>query len=91
MGLYDTYAGVQIKIGDVDMRDFEIGDTNVSLSDGIYFGYEGAIVIYKNELIAQFTNEQFFNKWGGRLTIDISAMNPIQVLLNDMITPEYKK
>lgn len=61
MGMYDEYAGVQIKVGDACMEQYEIGD-NVSIPDGIYCGYEGLIVILNGKLIAKFA--YMFTKWG---------------------------
>ena len=53
MGAYNSYAGVQLKIGDVQGIEFEIGE-DVNIEDGIYLGYEGAVVVFDGKLICKF-------------------------------------
>lgn len=69
MGVYNIYGNVQIKIGDVFMKTFKLGDQS-ELPDGVYIGYEGVIVIHKGIFIAEF--EHVHNKWGDGLKIDIN-------------------
>lgn len=64
MGLYNTYGNVQIKCGNYhEFRTYEIGD-KCDLSDGIYIGLEGAIVIKDGKFIAEFSdlNDKYGNK-----------------------------
>ena len=78
MGLYDTYGNVQIKTGLLgnEMRDFKIGD-KVSLSDGVYVGYESVIVILNSIFIAEFF--YLLDKYGGIIETKamIDSVNPI--------------
>jgi len=86
MGVYDTYGknGVQIKAGNdgMSMNDFSVGD-KVPLSDGIYIGYEGTIVI-KDGI---FIQEGLFikDKWGGILNYwsMIKDNNPISEAIKE--------
>jgi len=64
MGIYDTYAGVQVKIGPCEMRCYEIGD-DVPIKDGIYAGYEGFFVINKGRLIS--LHSQITTKFGEKI------------------------
>ena len=65
MGIYDTYGDAQIKIGDVRMDRYEIGD-NVPLGDGIYVDHSVAIVIIDGVFVAQFN--KLYTKWGDEIT-----------------------
>lgn len=61
MGIYDTYGDVQIKVGDVALRYYEIGD-DVDIPDGVYVAPDGIIVILGGVFIAEF--ESMTDKWG---------------------------
>jgi len=76
MGIYDTYGDTQIKVGDVNMVDYQIGD-KASLPDGIYFGYGGAVVICQGLFVAEIPLDAVFDKWGGRVEIDVNLRNPV--------------
>jgi len=66
MGLFDTYAGVQLKIGDVCLRSFRVGHA-VPIPDGIYLAREGIVVIKEGKLLASFEGDDIiFDKWGGK-------------------------
>ena len=64
MGIYNTYGenGLQLKVGDLSLRHFDIGD-KVDIEDGVYFEYGGVIVIKEGIFIAEYKG--FFDKWGG--------------------------
>ena len=64
MGAYDIYEGIQIKAGNVRCNTYKIGD-KTDLPNGIYFGYEGFIVIDKGIFIAK-SRYNIFDKWGRR-------------------------
>ena len=66
MGCYDTYGKneIQIKAGDRLMRNFKIGDKITDLHNGLYIGYEGAIVIKKGVFVEEF--DCIYDKWGNR-------------------------
>ena len=54
MGLYNTYGNVQMKCGDYrQFQTYKIGD-KCDLEDGIYIGWEGAIVIKDGKFVAEF-------------------------------------
>jgi len=64
MGIYDIYGDAQIKIGDVRMNCYEIGDS-VPLSDGIYIDHSTVIVIVDGIFVAQF--DKLYTKWGDQI------------------------
>lgn len=80
MGIYDTYGDIQLKVGDVDMSDYKIGD-KVSLPDGVYFAPEGAVVTYQGLFVAVISLDAVFDKWGGKIEIDIDLRNPVSQAL----------
>lgn len=61
MGIYDTYGDIQIKVGEVCMRQFDIGD-EVDIPDGVYIAPDGIIVIVSGEFVAEFKHA--ISKWG---------------------------
>lgn len=65
MGIYDIYGNAQIKIGDVKMNIYEIGDS-VLLDDGIYIDHSVAIVVLNGIFVAQF--DKLYTKWGDEMT-----------------------
>lgn len=67
MGLFDDYAGVQLKIGDADMASFQVGDT-VPIPDGVYLGWEGVIVVQEGRLLCAF--QEVVTKWGQPLSTE---------------------
>jgi hypothetical protein len=86
MGLFDTYAGCQLKVGDVELNDFEVGDT-VKIPDGIYIALEGIIVI-KNGILVCGPDEKIFDKWGDEIDPKavvnlIKGNNPVQVAIDN--------
>ena len=84
MGIYDTYEGIQLKIGDVQMTYFSIGDA-VPRPDGIYFGHEGAVAIFKGKLVGSYTDGQYIDKWGERIKVDVDSKNPIREALKEAL------
>ena len=64
MGIYDIYGDAQIKIGDVRMNCYKIGDS-VPLNDGIYIDHSVAIVIVGGVFVAQF--HELYTKWGDQI------------------------
>ena len=66
MGVYDIYGDVQLKVSEnVCCKYHEIGD-KVNISDGIYVGYEGVVVVVDGTFVAQF--HEIRDKWGGILS-----------------------
>ena len=61
MGVYDTYGNVQIKVGEVAVREYEIGDT-VDIPDGVYIAPDGVVVIINSIFVATF--QTLNSKWG---------------------------
>lgn len=78
MGIYDTYGkrGVQLKLGDPCLNHFKEGD-EVNIADGVYLGYEGAVVIIDGKLAKVFSYVK--DKWGGKIKVKdiIDPINPI--------------
>ena len=64
MGIYDVYAGIQVKLGPCEMRCYEIGD-DVPIKDGIYAGHEGFFIIHNGKLIG--SHSQITTKWGEKI------------------------
>lgn len=62
MGMYDIYNDVQIKINATG-KSYSIGDSS-PLADGIYLGYEGAIIIRDGMFIARFISRDIQTKYG---------------------------
>ncbi|MHA2044703.1 MAG: hypothetical protein ACW99G_07905 [Candidatus Thorarchaeota archaeon] len=61
MGVYDTYGEIQIKVGDVALRQYDVGD-EVVLPDGVYVAPDGVVVIVGGVFVAEFKN--LWDKWG---------------------------
>ncbi len=78
MGIYDTYGenGIQIKIGDVKMNYFYVGD-KVPVNDGIYVAHEGIFVVKRGVLIAEFPLDALQDKYGCPIEINTHANNPV--------------
>ncbi len=76
MGVYDTYANVQLKIGPCELKHYNIGDA-VPILDGIYVGYEGIVVIKNCIFVAVF--KELGTKWGTTIDMDdtLNMHNPI--------------
>lgn len=62
MGMFDTYAGVQLKVGPRILRNWKVGDKVEETEDGVYFGHEGCVVIKDSILIGKY--DKIHNKWG---------------------------
>jgi len=53
MGIYNIYAGVQLKVADeLTLESFKIGEA-VDIPDGIYVGHDGFVVVQTGLLIAK--------------------------------------
>ena len=76
MGAFDIYERVHLKVGNVSMKTYRIGD-EVSTPDGIYFGHEGVVVILNGILVTWFANDAVFDKWGNNVVIDLDLKNPV--------------
>lgn len=64
MGVYDTYDGIQLKVGPRDLGDYAKGDT-VPIPDGVYVADNGIVVILNGMLAETFAN--LTSKWGDTL------------------------
>jgi hypothetical protein len=86
MGLYNIYAGCQIKIGnDLSLKDYALGD-KADIPDGIYITLDGIIIIKNGIFIG--VNEKIFDKWGGEIDQDgvinlIKSSNPVQIAMDE--------
>ena len=66
MGVYDTYVGIQLKVGEGSLREYGLGD-EVDIPDSVYIAPDGIIVIIEGKLAAKF--DYGISKWGDQLTI----------------------
>lgn len=85
MGTYSTYGEVQLKVGDDgEMPCFKVGD-KTDIADGVYVGYEGAVVIKNGVFVAEFPD--LFSKWGDIIECKdvIDSMNPIHVAVKEVV------
>ncbi len=99
MGTYDEYGylGIQIKMNETgEMKRFMLGDTT-PLSSGLYFSFEGVVVIDGFELIAVYPYEEMWDKWGNWLGQDLKeameSRNPVKIAIDAAVLdgpPEYK-
>lgn len=85
MGLYNTYGGCQIKVGDLFLKEFGLGD-KADIPDGIYLTLDGIVIIKNGTFIG--VNEKIFDKWGNeidqeRLINLIKPNNPFQVAMDE--------
>ena len=68
MGVYDIFGKLQIQLkvnnDGMSMPHYKVGDT-VDWEDGIYIGYEGAIVIKDKKFVAEFP--YVVDKWGNEI------------------------
>ena len=83
MGIYDKYGDVQLKVGECQLTQYNIGD-ETDIPDGIYVGYEGCVVIKKGKFIAQY--KTMHNKWGGVIECNevISNDNPVKKAIDEI-------
>jgi len=85
MGTFDSYGdkGIQIKAGECMMCHYEVGDV-CDLKDGIYLGYNGAIVVLDGKFIAEFPH--IFTKYGSIIDNHdiIDQYNPVVQVMNDL-------
>jgi hypothetical protein len=77
MGCYDTFGtlGIQLKNGECVLNEFSIGD-KVNLSDGIYVGFGGFVVIYNGIFVAEIPGDTIIDKWGQPIQVNIDERNP---------------
>lgn len=80
MGIYDVYEGIQLKVGDVCMSSYCIGD-RVDIADGVYIAPDGAVVIKDGKLLMTTDNVQ--DKWGSE--INVEDRNPISVAVKTIL------
>ena len=85
MGVYNTFGerNIQLKVESYDklqLKHYKLGD-KIELGDGIYVGYEGAVVILDGIFIAEFSG--LWDKWGGYTGSDnvIKDGNPVAKII----------
>lgn len=86
MGCYDTFGklGVQLKCTECRMDYFNIGD-EVPLTDGIYVGYEGCVVVYHGKFVAELPLDAITDKWGSPIEVDINERNPLTSVVKEYV------
>ncbi len=84
MGMYDTYDGMQMKVGPRILSTYEIGD-EVPIDDGIYYSpNEGFIVIHDGTLI--MSPEFLTDKWGNELLANMLVdNNPVKKAVDELV------
>jgi hypothetical protein len=92
MGVYNTYGGCQIKVGDLSLKEFVLGD-KTDIPDGIYITLDGIVIIKNGTFIG--VNEKIFDKWGGEIDQErvinlIKPNNPVQIAM-DEFKAEHKR
>ncbi len=83
MGIYDTYGKVQLKVGDVSMASYSIGD-KVKIPDGLYVGYEGIVAIKDGKFLAEY--DALETKWGEKIEASklVAPLNPLNTVVADL-------
>jgi hypothetical protein len=67
MSLFNTYGNTQIKVGDLRMAEFQIGDP-AEIPDGVYVGLDGVIVVIGGIFVAEFP--KLTDKWGDPIDLN---------------------
>jgi hypothetical protein len=77
MGMFDTIIfenkkgekiQLQFKNGQKTLDEYYIGD-DIDIADSIYFGHEGAFVVFRGKIVAAFDKDDgvLFDKWNNNL------------------------
>lgn len=66
MGVYDTYGQAQIKVGQVTMENYSIGD-KVPIKDGAYIALESIVIVSNGVFVAELPKDALYTKWGDRI------------------------
>lgn len=90
MGTFDTYAGVELKIGPCILSHYEIGD-EVPIDDGIYYSPNDGFIAVNDGVLIMHT-EFITDKWGGEILPDrllnnnpiISAVEEVKELYGEL-------
>jgi len=79
MGVYNTYGNTQLKINEGTLKEFKIGD-KVDISDGVYVGHEGVVVIKEGKMTSEFDN--LTTKWGSVVTPEevLQKHHPLRII-----------
>ena len=64
MGVYDEYAGIQLKVGPCCLAQYDVGD-KVEIPDGVYVGHSGVVVILDGKFVGEFGT--MISKWGNTI------------------------
>lgn len=64
MGVYDTFGelDIQLKVGPCMMAEYAIGDLVEGITDGVYVGHDGVVVIKDGIFVAEFPH--LVTTWG---------------------------
>jgi hypothetical protein len=91
MGVFDTYNGIQLKVGEITMANFKIGH-KVPIDEGVYLAPQGVVVVLGGKLA--YTSKIVLSKWGAQLSPDklLAPVNPYVGVVNDMmLRKEFKE
>lgn len=92
MGLYDMFGKqmIQLKVGNCGSNCYKVGDRVKNVSDGVYVGYEGVVVILKHKVVATFT--YLMEKWGGHIDLHklMDEYTPMAKVVED-VRKEHEK
>ncbi len=84
MSVYDEYGklGIQLKVGPCCLAQYEIDD-EVEISDGIYAGHAGLVVIVNGIFVAEF--EYITTKWGDYISMPaiLDPYHPVLQAVNE--------
>lgn len=86
MGMYDTFgeSHEQLKVGDCLLHHYRVGEV-VDLPNGVYCGYDRAIVVNGRIFVADLPVAEIFDKWGAPIEIHVGERNPLAQVVKDEV------
>lgn len=85
MGMYNTYAGVQLKVSEqLNLTEYDLGDT-VDIEDGIYAGHGGFIVVIGKILVGRF--DKITTTWLDKVSPDdlLNKYHPLKEVIERVV------
>lgn len=92
MGTPDLFGDnrIQLKVGNPAMRVFLEGEST-DIPDGVYLAFEGVVCVAKGTVIATFSKEKLFDKWGNQLDPKAIIRNGNHAVANMLYQPVYMR